>query len=150
MQGAVHERLQQEGHEMAELPGADIGYTAAGDLLDRLGEAWQTHDGDLLVALLTDDAEYHVSPFQPPLVGHNAARAHLLEAAEAQDQVEVTFERHWASGSTVLAAWHMSYVGRSDRLRVRVAGFVTLEMRADRCSRLRLWTERRPEADGAG
>jgi hypothetical protein len=91
-----------------------------------------------------------VSPFQPPLVGHNAVRAHLLAAAEAEDQVEVTFERHWVSGSTVLAAWHMSYVGRSDRSRVRVAGFLTLEMQADRCARVRLWTEGRPETDAAG
>ena len=69
-------------------------------------------DGDAWVALFADDAEYREDPFEPPLVGHNAIRAYLLEAAEAEDQVEFTIERHWVAGATVLAAWHASFVRR--------------------------------------
>jgi hypothetical protein len=78
------------------------------------------------------------------VVGRNAIRAYLLEESERQEQVEVTFERHWVAGSTVLAAWHTSYVSRSDRARVRLAGFMTMELADDnRIARFREWWHRR-------
>ena len=60
-----------------------------------------------------------------------------------------------SSAPTVLAAWHASYIRRSDRARVRLAGFMTLEIADDgRIARLREWwhrresTGRRAEAGG--
>ncbi|MFL5676930.1 MAG: nuclear transport factor 2 family protein, partial [Chloroflexota bacterium] len=85
-----------------------IGYADAGAWLEAYRAARETFDGDGWVALFTDDAEYHGDPFGEPLVGHNALRAFLLESAEAQRDVDFTVERHWVSGSTVLAAWHAS------------------------------------------
>jgi hypothetical protein len=74
----------------------------------------------------------------------------LLEAAEAQEQVEMTVERHWAVGQTILAAWHASYVRRTNRTRTRLAGFMTLEVAGDgRISRFREWWHRR-ETPAAG
>ena len=85
-----------------------------------------------------DDAEYHEDPFKPPLVGHNALRAYLLDASASQRDVEFTVERHWASGTTILAAWHVSFVRRATGNVVRMAGFLTAEMAADgRASRFR-------------
>lgn len=128
-----------------------IDYAAAADLLERYGHAWATFDGDLWVSLFTENAEYHEDPFEPPLVGHNALRAYLLQAAETQDQVEFTVERHWVSGSTVLAAWHASYVRRSDAARIRLAGFMTLDVGADgRVERFREWWHRRETSAGQG
>jgi ketosteroid isomerase-like protein len=89
-----------------------VDYAAAGDLLERYGRAWQTFDGDAWVDLFAEHAEYHEDPFEPPLVGHNAIRAYLLEASRNQDQVEFTVERHWVAAQTVLAAWHASFVRR--------------------------------------
>jgi ketosteroid isomerase-like protein len=127
-----------------------VDHAAAGDLLDRYRRAWETFDGDAWIDLFTKDGEYHEDPFEPPLVGSNALRAYLLQAAEAQDQVEMTVERHWVVAATVLAAWHASYVQRSDRARVRLAGFMTLEIADDgRISRFREWWHRR-EAPAAG
>lgn len=124
-----------------------VDHAAAGDLLDAYARAWATFDGDAWTALFSEDAEYHEDPFEPPLVGHNAIRAYLLQAAEVQDQVEVTIERHWAVGSTILAAWHASFVRRPTRARVRVAGFMTLEIDADaRITRFREWWHRRETA----
>jgi ketosteroid isomerase-like protein len=121
-----------------------LDHAAAGDLLERYAHAWQTFDGDAWTTLFTEDAEYHEDPFEPPLVGHNAVRAYLLEAAEAQDQVEMTVERHWVVGPTVLAAWHAGFVRRTDRSRVRLAGFMTLEIADDgRIARFREWWHRR-------
>ena len=76
----------------------------------------------------TDDAEYHEDPFGSPLVGHNALRAFLLDAAASQRDVEFTVEQHWVSGTTVLAAWHASFARRSTGRIVRLAGFLTAEV----------------------
>jgi ketosteroid isomerase-like protein len=127
-----------------------IDYAAAADLLEAYRHAATTHDGDAWVALFTEDVEYHEDPFEPPLVGHNAIRAYLGQAAETLTQSEFTVERHWVSGSTVLAAWHASFVRREPRSRVRLAGFMTLEIAPDgRISRFREWWHRR-ETPGPG
>jgi ketosteroid isomerase-like protein len=121
-----------------------IDYQLAGELLERYRQAWESFDGDAWVALFTEDAEYHEDPFDPPLVGHNAIRAYLNEAAERQDQVEMTIERHWAVGSTILAAWHASFIRRATRERVRLAGFLAADLDTDgRIARFREWWHRR-------
>jgi hypothetical protein len=120
-----------------------IDYAAGGELLEAMARAWVAFDGDAWVDLFTEDAESHQDPFGPPLVGHNALRADLLHASEVEEQVEFTIERHWVVPPTILAAWHLSYVHRDTRSRVRLAGFVTLEVAADgRIARARWWYNR--------
>jgi ketosteroid isomerase-like protein len=117
-----------------------IDYAAGSDLLEAYGTAWEAFDGDAWVTIFTDDAEYHGDPFGAPLVGHNALRAAMLEAAGAQRDVDFTVERHWVSGSTVLAAWHASWTRRADGAAERVAGFLTADVASDgRISRLHEW-----------
>lgn len=117
-----------------------IDYATAGDLLVAYGRAWETFNGDAWVALFTEDAEYHGDPFGAPLVGHNALRAFMLESAETQRDVEFTVERHWVSGSTVLAAWHASWTLRADGSLVRASGFMTADIAPDgRISRFHEW-----------
>ena len=118
-------------------------YAGSGDLLAAFGRALADFDGDAWVDLFTEDAEYHEDPFGAPLVGHNALRSYMLEAAEARRDVEFTVERHWVSGTTVLAAWHLAYEPRDGGDLVRVAGFMTAEIAADgRIARYRQWTQR--------
>jgi ketosteroid isomerase-like protein len=115
-------------------------YAAGGELLERYKTAWETFDGDAWVDLFTEDAEYHGDPFAEPLVGHNALRAFMLESAERQRDVDFTVERHWVSGSTVLAAWHVAWTARADGRLVRWAGFMTADVADDgRISRFRAW-----------
>jgi len=126
-----------------------IDYAAGGDLLEAYGRAWETFDGDAWVAIFTDDAEYHEDPFESPLVGHNALRAYLLDASASQRDVEFTVERHWVSGETVLAAWHVTFIRRSSGQLVRMAGFLTAEIGSeDRIARFREWTRYGPEGRG--
>ena len=120
-----------------------IDHAGAETLLERFGAAWQAFDGDAWVDLFTDDAEFREDPFEPPLVGHNAVRAYLLNAAGLQEQVEFTAERHWVVDPTILVAWHASYVARDNRAAVRLAGFMALEIRDGRIVRLRQWVRRR-------
>ena len=108
-----------------------IDYAAGGELLEAYGRAWAAFDGDAWVALFTDDVEYHGDPFGAPLVGHNAVRAILLEASGRQREVEFTIERHWVAGSTVLAAWHASWIGRTDGSVTRIAGFLSADVASD-------------------
>ncbi len=137
---------------MGERPsdGSLIDYALAGAFLDRYRRAWEESDGDLIVSLFTEDAEYHEDPFEPPLVGHNALRAYWLEAAKVQAQVEVTIERHWVSGSTILAVWHAGYVRRTNGARVRLAGFMTCEIQDGRCARFREWWHHREQTPAVG
>ena len=126
-----------------------IGYADGGEWLEAFGRAWQDFDGDAWVALFTDDAEYHEDPFATPLVGHNALRKYLLDAAESQRDVEFTIEQHWVSGTTVLAAWHATFTRRSTGRLVRMAGFLTAEVAPDgRVSRLREWKSYAPDTGG--
>jgi ketosteroid isomerase-like protein len=117
-----------------------IDYAAGADLLEAYGTAWETFDGDAWVAIFTEDAEYHGDPFSAPLVGHNALRAFLLESAETQRDVDFTVERHWVSGSTVLAAWHASWTRRAEGDRVRGSGFLIADVAGDgRIRRFHEW-----------
>jgi ketosteroid isomerase-like protein len=117
-----------------------VEYAAAGELLEAYGRAWADFDGDGWVDLFSEDAEYHEDPFGTPLVGHNALRAYLLDASASQRDVEFTVERHWVSGETVLAAWHVSFVDRASGDTARKAGFLTAEVAPDgRISRFREW-----------
>jgi len=126
-----------------------IGYADGAAWLEAYGRAWETFDGEAWVALFTDDAEYHEDPYSSPLVGHNALRASLLDAAASQRDVEFTIEQHWVSGTTVLAAWHASFTRRSSRRIVRLAGFLTAEVAPDgRVSRFRQWTRYAPDTRG--
>jgi len=120
-----------------------LDHAAAEDVLERFGMTWQAFDGDAWVELFTDDAEFREDPCEQALVGRNAIRAYLLRAAELQEQVDFTAERHWVVDPTILVAWHVSYIARQDRVAVRLAGFMTLEMRDGRIARLRQWVRRR-------
>ena len=126
-----------------------IDYAKACEWLEAYGIAWQTFDGDAWVGLFTEDAEYHEDPFGTPLVGHNALRAYLLEAATSETDVEFTVERHWASADTLLAAWHAGFVRKPGGQHARLAGFLTAEIASDgRASRFREWTLQAPGTAG--
>jgi ketosteroid isomerase-like protein len=125
-----------------------LDHAAAEAVIERFASAWQSFDGDAWIELFTDDIEFRADPFEPQLVGGNAVRAYLLRAAELQEQVDFTAERHWVVDPTILVAWHASYVARQDRATVRLAGFMTLEMRDGRIARLRQWVHRREGTAG--
>jgi ketosteroid isomerase-like protein len=128
-----------------------IDYAAAGDLLDAYGRARMSFDGDAWVDLFDPDATWQVGPFDPPLAGHNELRRYLLDASRQQEQVSFTIERHWVSGDTVLASWHLSFVDRQTDARVRRAGFLTAAVGADgRITQSRTWWMEAPVAAAAG
>lgn len=126
-----------------------ITYAQGHDLLTALVAARRGYDGDAYTALFTDEAEVVLDPFAPPLAGHNALRAYLNDAAEAEWSYDLAVERHWVSGDAVLAAWHASWNRRSDQAKVRQAGFLSAEIGEDgRIVRLKHWTVTREHLAG--
>lgn len=126
-----------------------ITYAQAHDLLEALVAARRGYDGDAYTALFREDAEVVLDPFAPPLAGHNALRAYLNDAAEAERFLDLAIERHWVSGDTILAAWHASWNRRADEAKVRQAGFLAAEIGDDgRIGRLKHWTVTREHPAG--
>jgi hypothetical protein len=126
-------------------PGEPISYPWAGEWLERYVKARTRFEGDAFLALFSEDAEFRPDPFEAPLTGALAIRAYLNRRAEAEDDVDLTVERHWVSGATILAPWHASFMQLPERrLRVRVAGFLTAEIKSERCTRLRVWAVSKP------
>jgi len=103
----------------------------AQDLLDAVKRGWETRDPDVIVGLFAKDAEYREDPFAEPLVGHNAIRARWNRLSSDRVHVEFDAERIYLSGNTVLASWHGAYTRRQTAERVRVRGFMTLELDAE-------------------
>lgn len=110
------------------------------DLLDRYKRAWERRDVDLAVSIFSEDAAYRFDPFEPELQGANAIRAYWNEAAAEQFDIEFDAERIWTSGDTVLASWHVAFTRRASGERVRIRGFMTLEVdQLGLVSRFREW-----------
>jgi len=126
-----------------------VSYAEAYDLLEALRAARLRYDGDAWVECFDATAELVLNPFEPPLAGHNALRAYLLSAADTELDYDLAVERHWVSGSTILAAWHASWNRRADEAKVRQAGFLSAEVGEDgRILRLKQWTVTREHLAG--
>lgn len=124
-------------------------YPAGYDLLETFQKARQRYDGDAFVDLFADEAELVLDPFEAPLAGHNALRAYLLQAADAERYYDLAIERHWVAGDTLLAAWHASWNRSDNDAKVRQAGFLSAEVGEDgRIVRLRQWTVTREHLAG--
>ena len=123
-------------------PGEPVAYAWAGDFLDAWVAARTNGDISPFVERFSEDETFQPSSFEASLEGTNAIRAYFLERADEEADLDLTIERHWVSGATILAAWHASYLRRPGGSRVREAGVLTAEIASSRCRRMRLWTER--------
>ncbi|HUR16113.1 MAG TPA: nuclear transport factor 2 family protein [Candidatus Limnocylindrales bacterium] len=125
---------------------ATLTHGDAQDLVTAFKEAWEKRAPDLIVELFDDGADYRVDPFSEPLSGINAIRDLWNNIAAAQTHVEFDAERVWLSGQTVLASWHAAYTRRATAERVRVRGFMTMELGEGtplRVMRFRQWPQER-------
>lgn len=114
----------------------------AQDLLASFKQGWEKRAPDLIVELFEQDAEYRAHPFAEPLHGLNAIRALWNDIAATQAHIEFDAERIWVSGDTVLTSWHAAYTARATSERVRVRGFMTMEISESnprRVQRLKQW-----------
>jgi ketosteroid isomerase-like protein len=127
-------------------PGEPVAYAWAGEFLDAWVAARSNGDISSFVDRFSEDATLQPSSFEPPIEGTNAIRAYFLQRVDGEADVDLTIERHWVSGATILAAWHGSFLRRPGGGRVREAGVLAAEMASGRCRRFRVWKERAPNA----
>lgn len=125
-------------------PGEPVAYPWAGEFLDAWVAARAHGDISSFIDLLAADATLVPGPFEAELEGTNAIRAYFLGRLAAETDIDLVVERHWVSGATILAAWHSSARRRTAGGLVRESGFLTAEIRARRCTRLRFWTVSAP------
>ena len=112
----------------------------AQDLLARYKAGWERRDPDALMELFAEHAEFRSDPFEGDLTGSNAIRAYWNAFAADSTNSEFDAERTWAAGAAVLASFHAAFTRRADGSRVRVRGFMTLELDDDRrVVRFRQW-----------
>lgn len=110
------------------------------DLLAAWKRGVERRSPDELLELCAADIDFRPDPFTDPLIGVNAVREHWNQFAASQASVEFDAERVWVNGSTVLASWHGAYTRRATAERVRIRGFMTLELGDDRrIQRFRQW-----------
>ena len=111
------------------------------DVLAAWKRAWERRDPDAAVELFSPGAELRNDPFEEPLVGANAIRAHWNAFAAGSLHAEFDAERIWVVNRTVLASWHAAMTDRGTAERKRLRGFLTLELDdAAHIERARLWT----------
>ena len=121
---------------------ATLSHGDAQDLLASFKRGWERRAPDEIVELFDVNAEYRPDPFADSLQGLNAIRALWNDVAATQAHVEFDAERIWVSGATVLASWHAAYTSRATSERVRVRGFMTLELneaQPRRVQRMKQW-----------
>ena len=112
----------------------------AQDMLAAFKQGWERRSPDEIIELFDRQIDYRTDPFAEPLVGLNAVRTLWNDMAAEQTHVEFDAERIWVSGSTVLASWHAAYTRQETLERVRLRGFMTLELGDDRrVVRFRQW-----------
>ncbi len=114
----------------------------AQDLLARFKRGWEARSPDEIIELFDTNAEYRPDPFADALQGINAIRSLWNDICATQAHVEFDAERIWVSGATVLASWHAAFTRRATAERVRVRGFMTMEMNESeprRVQRLKQW-----------
>jgi steroid delta-isomerase-like uncharacterized protein len=101
-------------------------------LLDRFADAWNRHDLDALMSMMTDDCVFEASA-GPQVDGQRSEGAHAVRAAYAA-VFEAFHDAHWAgarhfiTGDRGVSEW--TFTGtRKDGTRVEVAGCDLLTFR---------------------
>ena len=112
----------------------------AQDILATYKRGWEMRDPDVIMSLFREDAEYRENPFADALTGGNAIRERWNHICANTANVEFDAERVWVAASTVLASFHAAYTRREDGGRVRVRGFMAIEVDDDKLvGRFRQW-----------
>lgn len=114
------------------------------DLLALWKRGSERRSPDDLLELCDPDIDYRPDPFSEATIGLTAVHARFNAFAASHANVEFDAERVWVSGNTVLASWHGAYTRRATAERMRVRGFMTLELSDDRkIQRFRQWVSER-------
>ena len=121
--------------------------------LYRYRVAWEQGDPDAVVALFSEDAAYHETPFDPPMVGAAAIRRYWEDGAR-DGQADVRFEAEITGidGSIGYAWWRARFTRTPGSSMVQLDGILRATFDdTGRCTTFREWWHRRETpAESAG
>jgi steroid delta-isomerase-like uncharacterized protein len=117
------------------------------DLLDRFADAWNRHDLDALMAMMTDDCVFDASA-GPHVEGERAEGAQAVRAAfaavfEAFPDAHWANTRHFVAGARGVSEWTFSGT-RKDGRRVEVNGCDLFTFRDGRIAVKNSYRKNRP------
>ncbi|MGH2709903.1 MAG: nuclear transport factor 2 family protein [Actinomycetota bacterium] len=96
------------------------------DWLAAYGRAWETKDPEAAVALFTEDAAYQESPFDEPMVGHDAIRSYWSEVEPNQDDISFEAKILSVGGERAFVHWKASYTNLKTGVPTRLDGMFLL------------------------
>ena len=113
--------------------------------LDAYGRAWETGDAAAVLELFERDARYEETPFDPPMIGHEAIRRYWEEGAgQAQRDIRFSFGIIAVQGDRGTAHWQASFVRVPSGIHVALDGVLMAEFGGGgSCRRFREWWHRK-------
>jgi hypothetical protein len=118
----------------------------------RYGKAWEAGSPEDALSLFSADAEYFETPFDPPLIGHEAIRRYWTEGAK-NAQRHVRFEARCIAfdGRTGYASWRATFERVSSGARVELDGVLSAQFDSKmRCVVFKEWWHRRETPGSSG
>ena len=132
--------------------------TAFAAWLNAYGAAWGNRDDEAITLLFTPDGSYQETPFDPPMVGHDAIRRYWV-ANVIKNQRDIVFSSEIlaVTDTTGIAHWRSAFTRTANESRVELDGIFrcafTWQDQRFLCTSLREWwhlDERRIVQERAG
>lgn len=93
---------------------SDISEAEATSWLERYGLAWEEGDADGILELFSADASYRETPFDAPMIGHQAIKQYWSENPGTHEDVVFSFEIWAIAGNQCFSNWASRFV-KGDR-----------------------------------
>jgi ketosteroid isomerase-like protein len=126
----------------------ELTMSALSNWLDAYGEAWESRDADAAAKIFSEDANYHVTPYEDPHVGQDGVRNYWAGVTENQRNVQFEYQTLSVTGNTGIAHWSANFDVAPDGPHIELNGIFVLEFDADgKCRRLREWWHLQTDAE---
>jgi ketosteroid isomerase-like protein len=119
--------------------------------LNAYGAAWQAGDAQAVTGLFTEDARYHETPFNDPLLGREAIFEYWTAGpGRAQRDVRFSCQPLAVTDGVGIARWQTSFVRARSGNEVELDGCLLAEFAyPGKCAVFREWWHRREREAGS-
>lgn len=103
-------------------------------------DAWENQDARAACALFAEDAVYYVTPFGPPVCGHEELLAYWHGVVRTQQDIRFRFEIITLAGNCGYAHWSAAFTRVKSGSRIILDGIMQVTLDAsDLCTEFREW-----------